>query len=167
MCENLRLSLPSPEKTWTGEGGGINSGGDIEAHTCLMRFLTNLARLCASKSANGPRKNSFRPYSPLTTTFNQGRKTQPSPSPHRTWSVPDASSTPQLNPISTYGSTAVLILLFYFPNHIQNRPVPVLDNAGDFIRAFDWFRCSRQSFGGLAQFLDCDKLQARLFQVFF
>ena len=29
---------------------------------------------------------------PLTTTFNRGRKTQPSPSPHRTWSVPDASS---------------------------------------------------------------------------
>ena len=69
----------------------------MEAHPCLMRFLTNLARLCASKSANGPRKNSFRPYSPLTTTFNQGRKTQPSPSPHRTWSVPDASSQPQLN----------------------------------------------------------------------
>ena len=34
---------------------------------------------------------------PLTTTFNRGRKTQPSPSPHRTWSVPDASSQPQLN----------------------------------------------------------------------
>ena len=49
------------------------------------------------KSANGPRSNSFRPDSPLTTTFNQGRKTQPAPSPHRTWSVPDASSQPQLN----------------------------------------------------------------------
>ena len=48
----------------------------MEAHPCLMRFLTNLARLCASKSANGPRKNSFRPDSPLTTTSNQGRKTQ-------------------------------------------------------------------------------------------
>ena len=69
----------------------------MEAHPCLMRFLTNLARLCASISANGPRKNSFRPDSHLTTTFNQGRKTQPSPSPHRTWSVPDASSQPQLN----------------------------------------------------------------------
>ena len=69
----------------------------MEAHPCLMRFLTNLARLCASKSANGPRKNSFRPDSPLTTPSNQVRKTQPSPSPHRTWSVPDASSQPQLN----------------------------------------------------------------------
>ena len=69
----------------------------MEAHPCLMRSLTNLARLCASKSANGPRKNSFRPDSPLTTTFNRGWKTQPSPSPHRTWSVPDASSGPQLN----------------------------------------------------------------------
>ena len=48
----------------------------MEAHPCLMRFLTNLARLCASISANGPRKNSFRPDSPLTTTFNWGRKTQ-------------------------------------------------------------------------------------------
>ena len=64
----------------------------MEAHPCLMRFLTNLARLCASISANGPRKNSFRPDSPLTTTFNQGRKTPPAPSPYRTWSVPDASS---------------------------------------------------------------------------
>ena len=49
------------------------------------------------KSANGPRSNSFRPDSPLTTTSNRGRKTQPAPSPHRTWSVPDASSQPQLN----------------------------------------------------------------------
>ena len=49
------------------------------------------------KSANGPRSNSFRPDSPSTTNFPRGRKTQPSPSPHRTWSVPDASSTPQLN----------------------------------------------------------------------
>ena len=49
------------------------------------------------KSANGPRSNSFRPDSPSTTNFPRGRKTQPSPSPHRTWSVPDASSQPQLN----------------------------------------------------------------------
>ena len=49
------------------------------------------------KSANGPRSNSFRPDSPSTTNFPRGRKTQPSPSPHRTWSVPDASSGPQLN----------------------------------------------------------------------
>ncbi|MFR1355178.1 MAG: hypothetical protein ACLSCA_22600, partial [[Clostridium] symbiosum] len=28
------------------------------------------------KSANGPRSNSFRPDSPLTTTSNRGRKTQ-------------------------------------------------------------------------------------------
>ena len=48
----------------------------MEAHPCLMRFLTNLARLCASKSANGPRKNSFRPDSPSTTNFPRGRKTQ-------------------------------------------------------------------------------------------
>ena len=64
---------------------------------CLARSLTSLALLRTPKSANGPRSNSFRPDSPLTTTFNRGRKTQPSPSPHRTWSVPDASSQPQLN----------------------------------------------------------------------
>ena len=29
---------------------------------------------------------------PLTTSSNRGRKTQPAPSPPRTWSVPDASS---------------------------------------------------------------------------
>ncbi len=46
------------------------------------------------KSANGPRSNSFRPDSPSTTTCPRGRKTQPAPSPHRTWSVPDASSKP-------------------------------------------------------------------------
>ena len=34
---------------------------------------------------------------PSPTNFPRGRKTQPSPSPHRTWSVPDASSQPQLN----------------------------------------------------------------------
>ena len=44
------------------------------------------------KSANVPRSNSFRPDSPLTTPSNRGWKTQPYPSPHRTWSVPDASS---------------------------------------------------------------------------
>ena len=49
------------------------------------------------KSANGPRSNSFRPDSPLTTSSNRGRKTQPALSPHRTWFVPDASSQPQLN----------------------------------------------------------------------
>ena len=70
----------------------------MEAHPCLMRFLTNLARLCASKSANGPRKNSFRPDSPLTTTFNRGRKTQTYSLTTPARSVPDAS--PILNKIN-------------------------------------------------------------------
>ena len=43
---------------------------------CLARSLTSLALLRTPKSANGPRSNSFRPDSPLTTTFNRGRKTQ-------------------------------------------------------------------------------------------
>ena len=54
----------------------------MEAHPCLMRFLTNLARLCASKSANGPRKNSFRQDSPLT-TISHGDKRLIKP-PHHT-----------------------------------------------------------------------------------
>ena len=54
----------------------------MEAHPCLMRFLTNLARLCASKSANGPRKNSFRPASPSRhPPTGDGRLSQP---PHHT-----------------------------------------------------------------------------------
>ena len=81
----------------------------MEAHPCLMRFLTNLARLCASKSANGPRKNSFRPDSPSTTNFPRGRKIQSVPSPHRTWSVPDASSKPRLN--LHFGNSALSELL--------------------------------------------------------
>ena len=63
---------------------------------CLARSLTSLALLRTPKSANGPRSNSFRPDSPSTTTCPRGRKTKPAPSPHRTWSVPDASSKPQL-----------------------------------------------------------------------
>ena len=64
---------------------------------CLARSLTSLALLRTPKSAKGPRSNSFRPDSPSTTNLPRERKTQPSPSPHRTWSVPDASSQPQLN----------------------------------------------------------------------
>ena len=64
---------------------------------CLARSLTSLALLRTPKSANGPRSNSFRPDSPSAVNLPRGRKTQPSPSPHRTWSVPDASSQPQLN----------------------------------------------------------------------
>ena len=48
---------------------------------CLARFLTSLALPRTPKSANGPRSNSFRPDSPLTTTSNRGRKTQPVPLP--------------------------------------------------------------------------------------
>ena len=46
---------------------------------CLARFLTSLALMRTPKSANGPRSNSFRPDSPLTTSSNRGRKTQTAP----------------------------------------------------------------------------------------
>ena len=49
------------------------------------------------KSANGPRSNSFRPDSPFMTTSHGDGRLRQIPSPHRTWSVPDASSQPQLN----------------------------------------------------------------------
>ena len=59
---------------------------------CLARFHTSLEPMRTPKSANGPRSNSFRPDSSFTTPSNRGRKTQSAPSPHQTWSVPDASS---------------------------------------------------------------------------
>ncbi len=67
----------------------------MEAHPCLMRFLTNLARLCASKSANGPRKNSFRPDSPLT-TISHGDKRLIKP-PHHTGHGPFRRRPPNLS----------------------------------------------------------------------
>ena len=48
------------------------------------------------KSANGPRSNSFRLDSPFTTISHGDGRLRQIPSPHRTWSVPDASSKPQL-----------------------------------------------------------------------
>ena len=81
-----------PGDNLPGEVGGINCGGDMGVRRCLARSLTNLEPLRTPKSANGPRSNSFRPDSPSTTTYPRGRKTQTAPSPHRTWSVPDASS---------------------------------------------------------------------------
>ena len=59
---------------------------------CLARSLTSLALLRTPKSANGPRSNSFRPDSPSRPTSNRGTKDSAKTSPHRTWSVPDASS---------------------------------------------------------------------------
>ena len=94
--ENLRLSLPSPAITWIGEVGGINCGGDMGVRRCLARFLTSLEPLRTPKIANGLRSTSFRPDSPLTTTSNRGRKSQPA----HLLTTPDASSKPQLNLIS-------------------------------------------------------------------
>ena len=49
------------------------------------------------KSANGPRSNSFRPDSPSRQPSTGVGRLRQTPPPHRTWSVPDASSQPQLN----------------------------------------------------------------------
>ena len=49
------------------------------------------------KSANGPRSNSFRPDSPSRQPPTGDGRLRQTSTPHRTWSVPDASSGPQLN----------------------------------------------------------------------
>ena len=93
---------PPPESSVPGENlpRGSRRNQFWRGHgspSVLNEVFSNLARLCASKSANGPRKNSFRPDSPSQQPpIGDGRLRQPS-SPHRTWSVPDASSQPPLN----------------------------------------------------------------------
>ena len=94
---------PSPESSVPGENltGGSRRNQLRRGHgspPVLSEVPHELSiPMRTPKSANGPRSNSFRPDSPSTTNLPRGRKTQPSPSPHRTWSVPDASSQPQLN----------------------------------------------------------------------
>ena len=89
---------PSPESSVPGENltGGSRRNQLRRGHgspPVLSEVPHELSiPMRTPKSANGPRSNSFRPDSPSTTNFPRGRKTQPSPSPHRTWSVPDASS---------------------------------------------------------------------------
>ena len=80
-CERqkLRLSLQSPSINLA---GGRRRNQFWRGHGCpsvLNEVFSNLARLCASKSATGPRKNSFRPDSPLATPdmVRSGRVLQP------------------------------------------------------------------------------------------
>ncbi len=91
---------PSPESFVPGDNldRGINCGGDMGVRRCLARSLTSLAPMRTPKSANGPRSNSLRPDSPSMTNLQPGTEDSArAPSPHRTRSAPDASSTPQLN----------------------------------------------------------------------
>ena len=89
-------SVPGDNLTWGSRRNQLRRGhGSPPVLSEVPHELSIPMR--TPKSANGPRSNSFRPDSPSTTTYPRGRKTQPSPSPHRTWSVPDASSQPQLN----------------------------------------------------------------------
>ena len=59
-----------------------------------------------SKESKRAQQQIIPPTSPLTAPSNRGRKTQPAPSPLRTWSGPDASSQPQLNLHNDIGSRA-------------------------------------------------------------
>ena len=68
---------------------------------CLARFLTSLALMRTPKSANGPRSNSFRLLPPSRQPSTGDGRLRQTPSPHRKWSVPDASSQPQLNTETT------------------------------------------------------------------
>ena len=72
VYKNLRLSLQSPEKSWPGGRRRNQFWRGHGSPSVLNEVFSNLARLCASKSANGPRRNSFRPDSPLTTTSKPG-----------------------------------------------------------------------------------------------
>ena len=77
---------------------GINCGGDMGVRRCLARSLTSLAFRCALQRVQTVPAaiHSGRIPPPRPTSHGDGRLRQP-PSPHRTWSVPDASSGPQLN----------------------------------------------------------------------
>ena len=89
-------SVPGDNLTWGSRRNQLRRGhGSPPVLSEVPHELSIPMR--TPKSANGPRSNSLRPDSPLTTSSNRGRKTQPALSPHRTWSVPDASSQPQLN----------------------------------------------------------------------
>ena len=63
----------------------------------LSEVPQELSTAAHSKECKRSPQQFFPAGFPLTTPFNRGRKTQPAPPPHRTWSVPDASSQPQLN----------------------------------------------------------------------
>ena len=71
--ENLRLSL-SPAITCPGEGGESIWTG-YGSPSVLNEVSHEFSTAMRFESANDPCKNSFRPDSSLTTTFNQGRKT--------------------------------------------------------------------------------------------
>ena len=113
---------PSPESSVPGENltGGSRRNQLRRGHgspPVLSEVPHELSiPMRTPKSANGPRSNSFRPDSPSTTNFPRGRKTQPSPSPHRTWSVPDASSQPQLNLHSNFTFPSHSLSIFFPPS---------------------------------------------------
>ena len=96
--ENLRLSLPSPAITWIGEVGGINCGGDMRVRRCLARSFTSLALRCALQRVQTVPAAIHSGRIPPTRQppTGDGRLRQ-NPSPHRTRSVLNASSKPQLN----------------------------------------------------------------------
>ena len=78
---------PPPESSVPGENlpRGSRRNQFWRGHgspSVLNEVFSNLARLCASKSANGPRKNSFRPDSPSRQpSTGDGRLSHP---PHHT-----------------------------------------------------------------------------------
>ena len=58
----------------------------------LSEVPHELSTVAYSKECKRSPQQSIPAGFPLTTTSTRGWKTQPVPSPHRTWSVPDASS---------------------------------------------------------------------------
>ena len=91
------LRKPPPESSVPGENltGGSRRNQLRRGHgspPVLSEVFSSLALLRTPKSENGPRSNSFRPDSSLTTPSNRGRKTQTDsftiPAPVRSGCVP-------------------------------------------------------------------------------
>ena len=73
VCENLRLSLPSPAETWTGGSRRNQLRRGHGSPPVLSEVPHELSiPMRTPKSANGPRSNSFRPDSPSTTNLPTG-----------------------------------------------------------------------------------------------
>ena len=94
---------PSPESSVPGENltGGSRRNQLRRGHgspPVLSEVPHELSiPMRTPKSANGPRSNSFRPDSPSRQPPTGDGRLRQTSTPHRTWSVPDVSSGPQLN----------------------------------------------------------------------
>ena len=104
-------SVPGENLDWGSRRNQLRRGHG--SPPVLSEVPHELSTASYSKECKRSPQQFFRPDSPSTTNFPRGRKTQPAPLPHRTWSVPDASSKPQLN-------LHFLFILCHFSDIIKN-----------------------------------------------